>query len=282
MNEPNVAETEVDAKKPARSYRTPALEKGLDVLELMAGLSQPMALTAIAEKLGRTKQELFRVVTSLCERGYLIRGSSQRYRMSTKLFELGAKHASTQALIARATPHMEALTQQLHESCHLSIVVQNRMLIVARADCDADITIAVRVGASYELHRRNSGLVALAYFQEEPRQHYWQQTGESKSRIRQWEQKLTAIRKRGYDLADSPIAIGVKDCATPILGAGGRLLAVLCVSYMLRVDKKAERREISDQVTRCAYSISREFGPVGDEGNALFQETLGYEDSDSA
>jgi len=267
------------AGKSSRSYRAPALEKGLDVLEMMAGVSQPMALTTIAEKLGRTKQELFRVVASLCERGYLIRGASQRYRMSTKLFELGARHASTQAIVARATPHMETLAQSLHESCHLSIVVQNRMLVVARADSDADVAIAVRVGASFTLHQRNSGLVALAYFPDEQRQNYWQQSGESKNRVRQCEQKLAAIRQQGYDLSDSPLAVGVKDCATPILGAGVQLLAVLCVSHMLRVDEQATRRDIAKEVVRCANAISHEFGPVSQEEPAGNCEKIGQASS---
>lgn len=260
MGKTSASVSEANGRKPTSSYRAPALEKGLDVLELMASLSQPIALTAIAEKLERTKQELFRVLASLCQRGYLIRGDDQRYRMSTKLFELGAKHASTHALIARAMPHLETLTQQLHESCHLSIIVQNRMLVVARADGDADVAIAVRVGASFELHRRNSGLVALAYSQDEQRQSYWQQSGESKVRVRQWEQQLDAIRKCGYDLADSPLAVGVKDCAAPILGAGGEPLAILCVSFMLRIDEQANHCDMPDKVVRCARAISHEFG----------------------
>ena len=277
MCETNIAPIEADAKKPARSYRTPALEKGLDVLELMAGLSQPIALTAIAEKLGRTKQELFRVVGSLCGRGYLIRGSDQCYRMSTKLFELGAKHASTQALIARAMPHMEALTQELHESCHLSIVVQNRMLVVAGADCDADVSILVRVGATFDLHRLNSGLVALAHLQDAQRQNYWQQSGETEDRILCLEQQMAEIRKSGYDLADSVIAVGVKDCATPILGAGGQLLAVLCVSYIIQHEENVNRHNLFGKVVRCSHAISHEFGPNGNEESEMLRETNGQE-----
>ncbi len=106
MNKSSAAVLGGEGKKSARSYRAPALEKGLDILELTAGLSRPIALTAIAEKLGRTKQAILRVVASLCERGYLIRGTSQRYRVSIKLFELGAKHASIQTLVARAMPAM--------------------------------------------------------------------------------------------------------------------------------------------------------------------------------
>jgi len=130
------------------SYRVPALEKGLEVLELLSGISQPLSLTDIADRLGRTKQELFRVMACLNEQGYLIRDANQGYRMSTKLFELGAKHASTEALIARATPHMESLTNELNESCHLNLVVRNKMLVIARVDCDADVSLAVRIATA--------------------------------------------------------------------------------------------------------------------------------------
>ena len=40
-------------------YRAPALEKGLDVLELLAAETEPMTLTAIVNQLGRSHGELF-------------------------------------------------------------------------------------------------------------------------------------------------------------------------------------------------------------------------------
>ncbi|MEZ5948859.1 MAG: helix-turn-helix domain-containing protein [Planctomycetaceae bacterium] len=43
------------------TYSAPAIDKALDVLELLADSAQGMSLTGIAEALGRTKQELFSV-----------------------------------------------------------------------------------------------------------------------------------------------------------------------------------------------------------------------------
>lgn len=243
------------------SYRVPALEKGLDVLEFLADSSRGLSLTEIAEQLDRTKQELFRVVNCLHERGYLVRDRAQRYRMSTKLFELGSRHASTQTLVARAMPHMERLAETLGESCHLNIVVGNRMLVVAQASSQADIALTVRVGASFELHHRNTGRVALAYLPAPRREEYWRDAGEPKRKTNRWDRELAMIRDRGFEVAGSPVSLGVTDCATPILGAGGRLLGVVCVSHVVRVGEPADRADIPPAVVACAKAISREFGP---------------------
>ncbi len=244
------------------SYPVPAVDKALDILELLGDASQGMSLTGIADALGRTKQELFRVLVRLQERGYLVRDEAQCYRLSTKLFEIGSQHASTQFLIAHAMPHMERLSRQLRESCHLNIVVQNRMLVVARAEGDADVMLAVRIGATFELHRRISGLVGLAMLPDHRRQEYWRHSGESASQIRTYELQLAEIRQRGFAHEDSPIVLGVKDCATAVLGSGASLLGVLCVSHLCRKDCAEEQADIVHAVVGCARQISSEFGPM--------------------
>ena len=61
--------------KPERtaSYSAPALIKGLDILELLAERRQDLTMKEIAEGLGRTKNELFRMIVALQERGYIQR-----------------------------------------------------------------------------------------------------------------------------------------------------------------------------------------------------------------
>ena len=257
-----LAEPASSAGVEAASYQAPAVDKALDIVELLGDASEGMSLTGIADALGRTKQELFRVLVCLQERGYLVRDEAQNYRLSTKLFEIGARHASTQFLIAHAMPHMERLARQLRESCHLNIVVQNRMLVVARAEGDADVMLAVRIGATFELHRRVSGMMALAMMPDHRREEYWRASGESVETIARDEQQLLDIRRRGFAHDDSPIVVGVKDVATPVLGSGASLLGVLCVSHLCRKDQHDEQAEIITAVVECARQISAEFGPV--------------------
>lgn len=267
-----MSKTFAPANPDRASYRVPALEKGLDVLELLADSSRALRLTEIAERTARTKQELFRVLNCLHERGYLVRDRAQRYRISTKLFELGAKQASIQTLVARAMPHMERLAETIGESCHLNIVVGHRMLVVAHASSQADITLTVRVGASFPLHERNTGRVALAFLPEDRLATYWEQINEPARKKSRWQRDLDAIRERGFEIAESPITRGVKDCATPILGPGGKLLGVLCVSHILRVGVPDDSPHLPAALLATARAISAEFGPLTPPGIASANE----------
>ena len=136
------------------------------------------------------------------------------------------------------------------------------MLVIARVDCDADVSLAVRIGASFKLHERNSGHVGLSFLPEEQRQKYWEQQDLPTSQVDEWEAEYTDIRRHGYRTMESTLIVGVQDTATPILGADGRLLAVLCVSHILRVGESDESRRISSAMLECAQAISSEFGPT--------------------
>src|ERR1700693_3395812 len=86
---------------PRRSrYTAPALEKGLDILELLASVSEALTHSEIASRLGRTISEVFRMLVCLEERGYISRtGPAERYQITLKLFEIAHRHHPLQRLI---------------------------------------------------------------------------------------------------------------------------------------------------------------------------------------
>ena len=74
-------------------YPTPALEKGLDILELFA--SEPAGLTKseVARRLDRTVSEVFRMLVCLEERGYISQApEGERYHLTLHLFRLVQEH----------------------------------------------------------------------------------------------------------------------------------------------------------------------------------------------
>ncbi|MFX3701694.1 helix-turn-helix domain-containing protein, partial [Streptococcus suis] len=51
-------------------YRAPALEKGLDILELLAQQDEPLTKKQIAESLDRSINEIFRMLSVLVEKQF--------------------------------------------------------------------------------------------------------------------------------------------------------------------------------------------------------------------
>ena len=54
-------------------YRAPALDKGLDILELLAGIDGGLTQAEIAKRLGRSPNEFYRMLDRLVRRGYVTR-----------------------------------------------------------------------------------------------------------------------------------------------------------------------------------------------------------------
>ena len=62
-------------------YRAPALDKGLDILELLAGEEEGLSQAEIAKALGRTPNEQYRMLERLVRRGYVARNASDPSRV---------------------------------------------------------------------------------------------------------------------------------------------------------------------------------------------------------
>src|SRR5204863_8536607 len=102
-------------------YRAPALEKGLDVLEMLAAQTEPMTLTAIVKQLGRSHGELFRMVQVLEQRGFIEQEPGREgYRLTDRLFSLGMQQPRNATLLEIALPVMRQLAQAVGQSCHLA------------------------------------------------------------------------------------------------------------------------------------------------------------------
>jgi DNA-binding IclR family transcriptional regulator len=90
-----------------RRYKAPALDKRLDILEFLASARLPLSQLEVAQGLGRTSGEIYRMLMCLAERGYVIReAESGKFRLTLRLYELGHKQNPTMLLrhAARVLP----------------------------------------------------------------------------------------------------------------------------------------------------------------------------------
>ncbi len=96
-------------------YRAPALDKGLDILELLASVDGGLTQAEISKRLNRSPNEFYRMLDRLVRRGYVTRIDGDRYSLTLKLFGLAQLHAPVRRLAsyadatdARSCPAVEA------------------------------------------------------------------------------------------------------------------------------------------------------------------------------
>ena len=98
-------------------YRAPALDKGLDILELLAAQPGGMTRGEIVKALGRRPSEIYRMIERLVARDYVSRSAEgDRYALSYKLFQLGARFPPLRRLVAMAQPQLDQFAKQTGQS----------------------------------------------------------------------------------------------------------------------------------------------------------------------
>ncbi|MCA9289861.1 MAG: IclR family transcriptional regulator [Phycisphaerales bacterium] len=244
----------------SRTYRTPALEKGLDIIELLARSSTGLSLTRIADGLDRSVGEIYRMLTTLVDRGYVrLERPSDEYVLTLRLFELAHAHAPVRHLSTHALPLMKALASTAHQSCHLTIVESGRGVVIVQVDSPGEMGFAVRVGSQMPLPSTASGRVLLAF-----------QTPEDRARILAEVDPgvpvdldhLDAIRAEGWEEMESTRLRGIHDVSFPVLDHHGRAVAAMTIPCVQRLDRPGETSvDIARQALReTARQLSEAMG----------------------
>ena len=86
-----------------KNYSAPALDKGLDILELLAVSASGLTQAEIAEHLNKSVNEIYRMLNTLKVRNYLeFDSSTDSYKLSYKLLNLSASFNPTKTLLQKA------------------------------------------------------------------------------------------------------------------------------------------------------------------------------------
>ncbi|HDR9512282.1 IclR family transcriptional regulator [Burkholderia cepacia] len=225
-------------------YRAPALDKGLDILELLSEQSEGLTRTEITKELGRNSSEIYRMLERLVARRYVMRSSGgDRYTLSLKLFALAHRHPPMNRLIAEALPPMQRFADATEQSCHLSVYDRGNLLVITQVDGPGPWSVSVQLGSRVGLVDTTSGRVALAFQASEQRAHMLSEHRKVKGGAPLNEQELAqacwTIRQAGFLRQANRQAFGVTDVSVPILGPSGHAVAVLTCPYIRRIDAHA-------------------------------------------
>ena len=123
-----------------------------------------MGTRQIADELGRSKNEIFRMVHVLLGRGYLQREEGgDGLMLSNKLFGLGMQTARARDLVSVAAPIVERFAEEVHQAAHLVVAHRGETVIIAAASGGADMNFSLKLGYRRPLADAHSGLVLMAF-----------------------------------------------------------------------------------------------------------------------
>lgn len=221
----------------------PALVKGMEVLELLSQSSSSMNLTEMARRLNRSVSEIQRTVGTLHHLHYLIRNDLGGYTMSPKLFRLAHIYPPFHTLAELSRSAMDRFAHLTRESVHLSVLHQNRLLLLAQVEGVARGRFSMQTGTQEDLSRTVSGRILLSFENDKRAESLLDLEEASSEERRNLNVAMNQVRESGYHHAASSVFEGVWDLGVPILDSEGGALASLTTSWVRkRVDPQTMER----------------------------------------
>lgn len=211
------------------------VEKALLIVETLSKSQIPIGVSELGRKLGMNKSTIFRLLDTLCRRGYTRKDpASSGYVLTTKLWELGVGVLQKLTLRDVARPVMEAVTLATGETTMVGVMQDGDALILEKVDSPAALQIASPLGSRVALQSSSIGRAMLAFQTEEfvdkaipslqPRTEFTISSREALAT------ELDRIRHFKVAECIDEWAIGVSGISAPVRDQSGKVVGSFCIT----------------------------------------------------
>jgi len=250
----------------ARAYQINSLQRGLDLLNLFAGVETTLNFAQIAELSGLPPSTLHRFLVNLQSAGYLSSDERGNYRLGLRCVFLGQAAIGSLDVRLMGRPYLQELNRQTRETIHLTVRNGSAAVHVDKIDSPEQLRIHSRIGSSVPLHCTGVGKVLLAYLPAAEQAallaglELKRFTVHTVGSQQQLQAELERVRKNGYACEFEEHEPHVRCIAAPIWDSGGAIHASLSVTGPAVRMTLARLRELAPLVQQAGLAISQELG----------------------
>lgn len=244
---------------PVKKYSAPALEKGLDIVELLSKDATPLSTSTIAEKLGRSNAEIYRMILVLEQRGYIEKSEdTDGYQVTRKLLQLGTEHEPIKDILEFAQPIMRRLAEETSMSCHIAVESQEQIVVISRAETPSNLSYSVRVGYRRPLVFAASGRILFVNQNADKKESMMNllRKHHTEDEVKKFLADCKKVAKQGYVKAPSAYVTGVTDLSCPIIDSD-HAEATLTIPYIQRIPEIMGVDEVLQELKKAAKEISK-------------------------
>lgn len=239
------------------------LSRGLDVLELLSGGQEGLALGEIARRLDMSKSGTHGVLSTLARRGFVERLPGGVYRLGMKAWHVG--NGVPNADMARvAMPLMERLVRDTGEGAILGVLAGFDVVYLCRAEGSQAVRVHAQVSDRIPAHCTSTGLVLLGfqppgYLDSVLPAALPAITPSTIADAEGLRRELRRVRARGYAINLGGWRADVGGIAAPVLNDEGNAIAGLCVAAPRYRMNKAWFARVVPATLRATQAIARDY-----------------------
>ncbi|CAM2935989.1 IclR family transcriptional regulator C-terminal domain-containing protein [Prescottella defluvii] len=212
-----------------------SLARGLSVIRAFDTENPQRTLSDVARATDLTRATARRFLLTLVELGY-VRTDGSVFWLTPRVLELGYSYLSSLSLPDIARPHLEALSDRVHESTSVSILDDDDVVYVARRPVRRIMTVSITIGTRFPAFATSMGRVLLAGLSPADLDAYLGRvdltplTGRTIATPDALRAELDKIRADGYCVVDQELEEGLRSLAAPIRDHSGAVVAAVNIS----------------------------------------------------
>lgn len=251
-----------------QKYSAPAVERVLDILEIMAKSDKSYTVTEIASFLDISVNSAFRIFNELMVKGYVVKNSADSsYELTSKLYFLGASIKNRVSYIKVAQPFMKRISDYTHETVILSKFRSDySTLILDQIESTDQIKFISTVGAIYNSYCSANGKALLSTLDDEQLNTYLDSVKMIKSASntitdkRLFLKEIERIRKMGVAFDDEEYIDGLSCIGCAVFSSNNKLEGAIGISGLKFRMQDGKREEYTEFIKEQARNLSITMG----------------------
>ncbi|TDO95904.1 DNA-binding transcriptional regulator KdgR [Marinomonas balearica] len=212
----------------------------MKVFAILSALStqKSLGVTELSQLAMTSKSTVYRFLQTMKMLGYVRQeGDSDKYSLTLKLFEVGAKALEYSDLVELAEPYMNRIGEQTHEALHLGIRDADNIVYVFKVDAQYNLRMQSRIGRRNPLYSTAIGKVLLAEKDEQEvkdilaETEFLPSTKKTHLDVSSLLNELKIVREQGFGEDVEEQEEGLRCVAAPIYDRFGNVIAGMSLSY---------------------------------------------------
>ena len=210
--------------------------KAFTVLDAFTNDKKEWGVRELANKTGYNKSTTYRLLSTLVSLNVIHQNENDRYRLGSKLFELGNRVSLYQSLITVTNQPIKNVALEIQETVLLGTLKEHQVFYINKADSLQGLKISTSVGSYQPIHATASGKLLLAFSSIDMQGDYFKNssfttfTKNTTTKVSELKTKLQTIKKQGYALDLEELELGLICIAIPIFNKKGNAIASISAS----------------------------------------------------
>ena len=240
-----------------------SLDRGLDILEYVAGCPEPPSFSQLLGSLRIPRSSLFHLLTNLLSRNFLERDpKTEGYRLGAEVVAI-ARKVQGPSLPDRITPLLHELSREMSETCGFYVRVGDAVEVVASAISTQALSYTMKAGMTAPLYAVSAGKIVLADLPSQELNEYLAhvafaavtpRTVRSKPRLKK---ELQKVKATGFAYSREEFTLGITAIATAVR-SGTKLCGAINLAVPTARFTANRDAEFREALRRTAQLVAKE------------------------